>query len=163
MGLASRPRSRSAAGVSADAVSVSSPHPVPDWDVRPVPVIEACRAWELTGLRQLCGVRRAARRYLAEAGEGEDTVEQTILVLDELASNALRHGSLPARLVLGEHPDGWLVVATDAARDRLPVPAVDRPAERGGMGLYVVADLSTTHGTQRDADSKHVWAIFPRT
>lgn len=152
-----------AAGVDADTVTVSSCHPVPEWTFQPVPDPDPRQRWELTGLRELRQVRRAARDYLTDMGEDEDAVERAILVIDELASNAVRHGTPPATLFLCEHHAGWLVIASDGAPDRPPIPAVDRPAEKGGMGLYVVADLSTAHGTQCEESRKHVWAILART
>ncbi|MCW2581695.1 MAG: hypothetical protein JWQ53_485, partial [Klenkia sp.] len=138
------------------------------------PVPAAAQRWALTDLRGLAAVRRAARQLLIDtalpAGAPgptapdvvEDTVEQVVLVIDELASNALRHGRPPARLEVFDRDDSWLVVAVDAAVERLPEPAVDRPAAEGGHGLYLVADLATTHGVDVTAEDKQVWAEVPK-
>ena len=65
----------------------------------------------------------------------------------------------PTTIRLCQHSDGWLVIATDAAPGRFPVPALDRPAEQGGLGLHMVADLALRHGTDHDAETKSVWAL----
>ena len=92
----------------------------------------------------------------------EELAERVVLVLDELASNGLRHGSPPVTVQLGNHPDGWLVIVSDAAVDHLPTPAFDRPAGQGGYGLHVIAELAAAHGIYRDGVAKSVWALLPR-
>ncbi|SDE56486.1 Serine phosphatase RsbU, regulator of sigma subunit [Blastococcus fimeti] len=133
----------------------------------PVPDLVPADVVELTSLRQLGAVRRHVRAFLSASLQAggvvaedvvDEVVERAILVIDELASNALRHGAPPARLDLREAGDHWLAVATDAAPDVLPAPAVDRPAGAGGYGLYVIADLSTAHGVEIDGAQKRVWA-----
>lgn len=135
---------------------------VAEWTVMPVPAVQPCQSWPLSGLRQLITVRRAVRTYLSDKADSEDAVGRTILVMDELASNALRHGTAPACVMLCEHHAGWLIIASDAAPHRLPRPARNRPAEQGGMGLYVISDLSLAHGVQRDSTLKQVWAVVGR-
>ena len=105
---------------------------------------------------QLALARRDARQLLAGHSTPDATgdAELVILVLDELASNALRHGAPPSSVELCEHPDGWLVIATDAAPDQLPLTAVDRPAEHGGMGLRMIAKLTLRRGTDVNARQK---------
>ena len=138
---------------------------------RPAPQATDTRlALELGSLRGLSAVRRQVRDFLLSSlGVGrdedaspafEDAVDRTILVIDELTSNALRHGALPAGLRIGDEEDRWIVVVTDSAPERLPTPARERPAGGGGYRLYVIADLTATHGVHRDADRKHVWACL---
>ncbi|MCZ2826941.1 MULTISPECIES: ATP-binding protein [unclassified Modestobacter] len=139
--------------------------------VSPVPDVPPADVVELTSLRQLGAVRRHVRALLTASLQAdgirtdddvEEIVDRAILVIDELASNALRHGTLPARLDLREAGDHWVVVATDSARDELPLPAVDRPAGQGGYGLYVIADLTSAHGVDVDGVTKRVWALLPK-
>jgi two-component sensor histidine kinase len=89
----------------------------------------------------------------------EAVVEDVVMVLDELATNALRHGSPPARVELCRHGEGWLVIAHDAAPGDPPVTAVDRPPEFGGMGLRMVTGVTVCRGTDSDAHHKSVWAL----
>lgn len=137
------------------------------WTTGPLPQhARVCHSWVLTDLRQLSAVRRHARELLAaEAAaddDGVEAVDRAVLVLDELASNALRHGALPAGLQLCDQGETWLVVATDAAHDRVPAPAGVRPAGQGGYGLHVVADFAVTRGTTVQPPVKHVWAQLPK-
>jgi hypothetical protein len=56
----------------------------------------------------------------------------------------------------------WLLQVNDAAGDRPPTAAVGRDAAQGGLGLYLVAELSVDHGWRVDADGgKTVWARIP--
>jgi two-component sensor histidine kinase len=145
---------------------VSSPVPAPPhpWEPAPAPPAVECCTWDLDRPRQLAAARRDARQHLTREPDGAsaETAEHVVMVLDELASNALRHGSPPASIELCRHADGWLVIAVDAAPERFPEPAVDRPAERGGMGLHMVARLTVRHGMDRDRHRKTVWALVAR-
>jgi hypothetical protein len=57
--------------------------------------------WQITTLRQLSGVRADLRTRLHSVGcddasrDGDPVSERTLLAVDELASNALRHGEQP--------------------------------------------------------------------
>ena len=126
---------------------------------------------QLESLRGLSAVRRQVQAFLfasvAVQGqermvEVEDVVERAILVIDELASNALRHGSPPSSLRIGDEDGRWIVVVTDSAPHRLPTPARERPAGQGGYGLYVIADLTADHGVHCLADRKMVWACLDK-
>jgi hypothetical protein len=122
--------------------------------------------WELSGHLELSWMRRDARGLLTgdePSDDGrEEAVERAVLVLDELAANALRHGLPPVTAQLFDRGETWLVVITDGAIDDLPVPAVGRPGGLGGFGLYVVADLSIAYGVDVRADRKCVWAELPK-
>ena len=136
---------------------------------RPVPDVPPTEVLELTSLRQLGSVRRQVRAFLTASLRAggviaenvvEEVVERSILVIDEMASNALRHGAPPASLDVREAGDHWIVVATDSAKDVLPTPAVGRPAGHGGYGLHVIAELTSAHGVEIDGDRKRVWALL---
>jgi anti-sigma regulatory factor (Ser/Thr protein kinase) len=91
----------------------------------------------------------------------EDARDGLLLVFEELASNALRHGGGDVRALVVAGPGGWLLDLSDEAPDRPPVPAVDRDPALGGMGLHLVAQLSSTYGYERRPGRKHVWARLP--
>jgi anti-sigma regulatory factor (Ser/Thr protein kinase) len=82
-------------------------------------------------------------------------------VFEELASNALRHGRGEVRALVVAGAWGWLLDLSDEAPDRPPVPAVDRDPALGGMGLHLVAQLSTDYGWEERPGRKHVWARIP--
>jgi len=134
----------------------------------PIPASTQTRlALQLESLRGLSAVRRQVQAFLlsslsagpqdAPLPAAEDAIEQAILVIDELASNAVRHGSPPSSLHIADQDGRWIVIVTDSAPDRLPTPARERPAGQGGYGLYLIADLTAAHGVHLDTDRKTVW------
>jgi anti-sigma regulatory factor (Ser/Thr protein kinase) len=137
--------------------------------VSPAVTVEA-RRWLLSGHLQLSAMRRDARGLLASSVDPagpwtdahDESVERAVLALDELASNALRHGRQPVSAELFDRGDTWLVVVSDAETAELPVPAVGRPGGLGGFGLYVVADFAVAHGIDVRPDHKRVWAELPK-
>lgn len=113
------------------------PQPATTWTRAAVPASgPPCHTCHLADLPRLAALRRHARRLLTGTGIPGDTsaeaVDRAVLVIDELASNALRHGAPPASVTLRDRGTAWLVVVTDAALDQPPTPAVDRPAGQGG-------------------------------
>ena len=113
-------------------------------------------AADLTRLRG--DLHRELLRRGLPANADRDDVERLLLAFEELASNGLRHGHPPVRVQVAETDDGWLIVVTDAAADRVPTPALDRDPARGGLGLYLVARLSAGYGWWAHTGRKHVWA-----
>jgi hypothetical protein len=90
---------------------------------------------------------------------GDDTdLEDLLLAFEELASNGLRHGRPPVRVVVTPLLTGWLIDVSDAAAERPPVPAHDRAPAASGLGLSLVAGLSAAHGWTVDGDRKHIRA-----
>ena len=140
---------------------------------RPLPGAVERLTLQLQSLRALSGVRRQVRKFLvASLGAGrvvdvtecfEDVVERAIFVVDELTSNALRHGAPPCGLHIGEKDSHWIVIVTDGAPDQPPTPARERPAGQGGYGLYLVADLTAAYGVHYETDRKMVWARIAMT
>jgi anti-sigma regulatory factor (Ser/Thr protein kinase) len=140
-------------------------------DDNPVPAAAETRLLlQLESLRGLSAVRRQVQHFLLSslsAGRDEDVapavedaVERAVLVIDELTSNALRHGSPPSSLHIGDDDGRWIVIVTDGAPEQAPTPARERPAGQGGYGLYVVADLTAEHGVHYEPDRKLVWACL---
>ncbi|SDF00571.1 Histidine kinase-like ATPase domain-containing protein [Blastococcus aurantiacus] len=137
----------------------------------PVPAATTTRlSLQLESLRGLSAVRRQVEQFLLSSlGIGreddvpaqiEDVVSQAVLVIDELTSNALRHGSPPSSLHIGDDEGRWIVIVTDGAPGRAPTPARERPAGQGGYGLYVIADLTAEHGVHYEPERKLVWACL---
>lgn len=119
------------------------------------------------------GTRRGARlaRHLAVQQFTEwtglpydsDPARALALVTAELASNSIRHGSLPGRdfrLTLLLLPHRFRVEVTDTRPERLPPPVTTQPAdETSGRGLLLVQAYADRWGhTVRDAYTKTVWA-----
>ena len=137
------------------------------WPSATPPAAEDGQTWELSDVAQLPHVRAEVRRHAASTAlradpTGEDLRDQMVLALDEMASNALRHGGGGVRAGLRLTPDSYLIEVTDAATSSPPTPAVGRDPSEGGLGLYLIAELATAHGWYRRADVKVVWALLPR-
>jgi anti-sigma regulatory factor (Ser/Thr protein kinase) len=111
----------------------------------------------------LAGLRRRLRTALDDGilPTGSDDGERLLLVVEELVSNALRHGRSPVHVHVTAHALGWVTAVSDTAADRPPVPALDRDPAQGGMGLSLVARIGRVHGWEVESDHKIVWARVP--
>src|SRR6476469_6738490 len=137
----------------------------PLWATRARPETPDTVLWhgEPTTLAELRAMRMQLRDLLRSGGRppgaaGGD-VSRLLLAVEELVSNALRHGGPPVCATVSTTPTGWLLEVSDAAGDSPPVPAVGRDAALGGLGLYLVAQLSRDHGwAPAEGGRKVVWA-----
>jgi signal transduction histidine kinase len=139
-----------------EALWVHRPRPQLDSPVHAVLRSAPTTLADLRALRmQLRGVLSNGSRPSAAA----DDVDRLLLVVEELVSNGLRHGRGSVQAVVTTTDSGWLVEVSDFAGDSPPVPAVDRDAALGGLGLYLVARISGAHGWRAADDGrKVVWA-----
>lgn len=118
----------------------------------------------LDSLAELRHVRRQVRAFLVsglpdDSGDaGQHAVDDAVMVIDELTSNALRHGMPPSTLHVRDEQASWTVVVTDSAPLELPTPARGRVEGQGGYGLYMITDLAGSHGVHYEPDRKLVWA-----
>ncbi|MFF4312941.1 ATP-binding protein [Streptomyces sp. NPDC001507] len=92
-----------------------------------------------------------------------DPAQTAALVTAELASNAIRHGSLPGgdfRLVLLLLPHSLRIEVTDTRPERRPArPSAPSSDETSGRGLLLVEAYAEHWGCEvRDAFTKTVWA-----
>ncbi|WP_410599313.1 ATP-binding protein [Amycolatopsis sp. lyj-90] len=113
------------------------------------------RELAMTGdVRRLAEVRAWTRETLD--GLPEDTVADVVMVVDELASNALRHARAPYLVRLLHTDDTLRVEVSDGA----PGSAARRgpPNSTGGQGLTLVSLASTSWGQTARPDGKTVWA-----
>lgn len=120
--------------------------------------------WQLRDVAELPGVRADVRRALTADDRGAataDLVDRLVLALDEMASNALRHGGGDVRAAIGSTGSAYLVEVADQATHRPPAPAVGRDPSLGGLGLYLIAELADEHGWYVGDGHKHVWAVLP--
>ncbi|MFI2611295.1 ATP-binding protein [Kitasatospora sp. NPDC018619] len=115
--------------------------------------------------------RRLARRQLADWGLDSTHTESfhcALLIVAELAANAITHGRLPGRgfevhlsLTTSVRRGTTLrIEISDPRGDRLPVlPAVHTPNAQTGRGLTLIDALCHRWGTiPREPNSKTVWA-----
>lgn len=115
-------------------------------------------------LADLSRVRAQLRVWAPEALEDSDpdgaVLDDLLLAVEELASNGLRHGRAPVRVRAVRLATALLLDVSDGDPYRWPAPAVGRDPALGGMGLRIVAHLTTDRGWTVTGDRKHVWACF---
>lgn len=106
-------------------------------------------------LDEVAGARRFARSHLLE--HDQELRDDAALVVTELVTNALLHGTAPVVLRV-ERMDGGVRFAVHDTNPRLPVRP--RPSTDGltGRGLALVAALATGWGIEPDESGKTVWA-----
>ena len=129
----------------------------------PDPAVDLAAGWSATPgtAADLTRLRHTLPTLVSHrSGPADDDadLDELLLVFEELASNGLRHGRPPGRVVVAELGTGWLVDVSDAAAERPPVPAHDEDPATGGLGLLLVAALSAAHGWTVDGARKHIWA-----
>lgn len=100
-------------------------------------------------------LRQLVRRLLA--GRTGVAVDDAVLVTDELATNAVRHGAAPRRCRV------WLFDERHCVRvevdDSGPgEPRIATPDSAGGRGLLLVDRLAHRWGVRHHAQRKTVWA-----
>lgn len=132
------------------------------WPSAAPPRAEPLLSWQLTGVAELPRMRAQVRRAIEPATD-PDVLDQLVLALDEMASNALRHGGGDVEAAVRLTDTGYLIEVTDSAAAQPPTPAVDRDPSEGGLGLYLIARMALRHGWYAGVGAKHVWALLPRT
>lgn len=100
--------------------------------------------------------RRFVERVLRRAGFAGD-LDTVLLLVSEVASNAVRHARTPFELRVELH--GEEVVVTVVDRSPRPVePQIQRPDATGGRGLFIVSQLARAWGTEATRNGgKAVW------
>ncbi|MFJ8882187.1 ATP-binding protein [Streptomyces sp. NPDC102402] len=111
------------------------------------------------------------REQLRSNGVSDAVVDDAVLILSELLSNACRHGR-----PLGKHSEvgdgdiraawrvdrrgGLTVEVTDGGGPTRPVPATPSVTARGGRGLNIISALAQEWGVRDDtAGEVTVWAL----
>ncbi|WP_298801660.1 ATP-binding protein [uncultured Pseudokineococcus sp.] len=122
--------------------------------------------WELSTSDDLARIRRSLHAELLGRGEEDsaglgDLQDRVVLVVSELATNALRHGAPPSSVrLLVDDARALVVDVTDAAAGASPELAAARALGEGGFGMHLAARLADGVGWYTDAELKHVWARF---
>ncbi|MFD6277298.1 ATP-binding protein [Streptomyces sp. NPDC060209] len=115
--------------------------------------------------------RHRMREQLRSNGVSDTVVDDAVLILSELLSNACRHGR-----PLGQHSEvgdgdiraAWrvdrrgdlTVEVTDGGGPTRPVPSTPSVTARGGRGLNIISALAQEWGVRDDAVGEvTVWAL----
>ncbi|MFI7018364.1 SpoIIE family protein phosphatase [Streptomyces sp. NPDC050164] len=112
--------------------------------------------WELPADPALVGeVRASALRRLSDWGLDE-TAFAAELIISELITNAIRHGTGPirVRLLYGR----TLICEVSDASNTAPHLRRAASTDEGGRGLFLVAQLSQSWGTRYLPEGKVIWA-----
>lgn len=114
--------------------------------------------------------RHRMREQLRRSGMSESVVDDAVLILSELLSNACRHGRPLGHADVGDgdiraawrvDPAGRLTVeVTDGGGPTRPVPATPSVTARGGRGLNIISALAHDWGVRDSAAGEvTVWVI----
>ncbi|GAA3661780.1 ATP-binding protein [Streptomyces iranensis] len=119
------------------------------------------------------GVRAARQRMridLRRTGVSDSVIDDAVLILSELLSNAWRHGR-PWRSDHGggtvraawtvDEDDRLTVEVTDGGGPTRPLPAKPSVTARGGRGLNIIRSLAEEWGVRDDIGEVTVWALLP--
>ncbi|MEO3873282.1 ATP-binding protein [Nonomuraea sp. B12E4] len=127
-------------------------------------------AWELREDARTVGQARAViRRELSALDLSPDLVDDAVLMVSELITNALMYGDGPYELVLHVDAKEIMCLVVDSS-PLLPAPAPHDERAEHGRGLRIVARLSDGfHGchpqrylTRPDLVGKATWFALPR-
>lgn len=105
-----------------------------------------------------------ARRFTVETLRDwslADLQDDAVLVVSELTTNALLHGSEPTELRLASGSDGLRVEVHDGSRLQ-PRTHHFGLTSTTGRGLRLVAAVASDWGTEASADGKKVWCTLTR-
>jgi anti-sigma regulatory factor (Ser/Thr protein kinase) len=107
---------------------------------------------------QLHEVRATVEAALLAAGYGTCRAEDVVLAVNEVATNAVEHGTIEARLLLWMTDRGLACEVHDAGRlgDPLPGLRAPHPAEARGRGVWIARQLSDTLHVWADGEGTHV-------
>ncbi|NGO09825.1 SpoIIE family protein phosphatase [Streptomyces sp. HC44] len=120
-----------------------APWRVATWDVPPDPALVARARKYVVEQLDVWGLDEAA--FAAE------------LVVSELVTNAIRHGSPPVRLRLIQG-DATLICEVSDGSSTAPHLRRAKTFDEGGRGLLLVAQLTERWGSRHTDDGKTIWA-----
>ncbi|RKN41146.1 ATP-binding protein [Micromonospora endolithica] len=133
----------------------------------PPPQATELRRWTLSEAADLRGLRASLHEELTgnvlpEGGSLEEVPELIVLIATELATNALRHGIPPTIVRLLATADCLILDVADHDLSTMPDVDDSRPEVAGGRGLQIARAVSLDVGWYATAETKNIWASFPR-
>lgn len=85
-----------------------------------------------------------------------DLVEDAVLLVSEVVTNAVKYGKAPVRLSIDCGPAG-IVVAVEDGNPALPRPRRNDHRRHSGRGLVLLQRLATDWGVRLTDRGKQVW------
>ncbi|MEU6578577.1 SpoIIE family protein phosphatase [Streptomyces sp. NPDC046805] len=112
-------------------------------------------SWTLPPESEIVHTARTLARQQLEAWGLQDIAFDTSLIVSELVTNAVVHasGPLQLRLIL----DRVLTCEVSDENSTAPHLRHARPADEGGRGLFIVANVTERWGTRYTEEGKTVW------
>jgi serine/threonine-protein kinase RsbW len=101
---------------------------------------------------------REIRRFVAELLGDAPTAEEAVLLVSELATNAVRYGAGDQVTVCVTIAEEIRIEVGDAS-PQLPAPL--NPEGGHGRGLHILEAIATDWGAQRRDSGKVVWFTLP--
>jgi anti-sigma regulatory factor (Ser/Thr protein kinase) len=96
-----------------------------------------------------------------KANRNEADPDDVALVLTEMVTNSVRHGSAPVTVDLVEDVHALMLGVSDGSSDK-PTRPTARTAEEGGRGLTILDALTSRWGVWLNpGGGKTVWCEFP--
>ncbi|TXS52703.1 SpoIIE family protein phosphatase [Streptomyces sp. t39] len=116
--------------------------------------------WELAhDLRDPGAARALAREQLTAWRLPDETVGTVELVVSELVTNAVRHGTAPVTLRLIRTSS--LTCEVHDTSPSAPHLRHAQTVDEGGRGLFIVSQLASAWGTRYTGQGKTIWAEVP--
>jgi anti-sigma regulatory factor (Ser/Thr protein kinase) len=145
-GLASHPWVRTADGPTANPAFVAPADYLRTLPVPAEPLEDTPPLLALDDVRDYVALRHTVAGTLATLTGSRDLREDFLLAIDEMASNAVRHGGPPVSLRLWATPDRAVCRITDSGAGLDDPfagygPAHGEDLSRGGMGLWLARQL----------------------
>ncbi|GAA3304206.1 hypothetical protein GCM10020218_103320 [Dactylosporangium vinaceum] len=103
------------------------------------------------------------RHQLITSDGFDDRADRVLLVVTELASNALLHGLPPSIVRLLVADDCFVLDIADHDLAAIPQLRDVEPLGSGGRGLFLARQMALDVGWYATATAKHIWASFPHT
>jgi anti-sigma regulatory factor (Ser/Thr protein kinase) len=115
-------------------------------------------AWSYPSAATVVGQARAAVGSAADAWElPQPVIDDLLVIVSELATNAVIHARSPVRITLDRLPNGARIEVYDEAAS-LPEPQRPDLSSGSGRGLWLVGALSSRWGCDEVDNGKKLWA-----
>jgi anti-sigma regulatory factor (Ser/Thr protein kinase) len=103
-------------------------------------------------------VRRFVAGFLIECSCPEPTIESALLLVSELATNAVVHAATPFGVRLSHSEQAVTIEVSDFSAGK---PVERAPNPDGGRGLGIVAAISSEWGVRSEGAGKVVFCSLP--
>ncbi|GAA3243049.1 ATP-binding protein [Actinocorallia longicatena] len=108
---------------------------------------------------EAAGMARDVLREALEKWEVRKGADDAALVLTELVTNAIRHGTTISVRVVRERDDALRLEVADGSRD-LPRPRTASTEDEDGRGMLIVTALALDWGVRPFLGGKTVFALL---